>query len=416
MIRTAFSRKLRDANFRFAMIGIGLCVVLLILTTRIGDKRVADMKLQRPSSFFTDDTGTRAIYLVLRRLLPAAEQWRRPLTQLVSPTHPDAPTTLIIFAPHRPIALRQAAALDSWIEQGGQVILVTHQDWPIKRAERGAQAGDDEVSESEATAMDTYLGRHGLQIRKRTDRDNEQRLTPPLLLDRYHVTSAEDTEVDHPRMTTGTDVRVGSKRIGQGRLVVVPDTAAFANQRLRTSQNAVWLVTLCATWGNGRVLIDEFHQGFGVQRGLLVLLGLFLGTPWGWVCAQVALAGLLYVFGTLRRFGRAYDPLPESFGSPVDLLEARRGLFATARARRLAAEMMHQHLQYRLGKHVGYTMNLADPTTHHRLLRMAPALAQHVEQYLPRVQDALDGDTISDRELIEMGQFAARIQKELTTR
>ena len=40
MIRTAFSRKLRDANFRFAMIGIGLCVVLLILTTRIGDKRV----------------------------------------------------------------------------------------------------------------------------------------------------------------------------------------------------------------------------------------------------------------------------------------------------------------------------------------------------------------------------------------
>ena len=66
------------------------------------------------------------------------------------------------------------------------------------------------------------------------------------------------------------------------RLIVIPDAAAFSNHRLRTSENAVWLVTVCATWGNGKVMINEFHHGFGTKRGLLSLLRQFVRTPWGW--------------------------------------------------------------------------------------------------------------------------------------
>ena len=61
------------------------------------------------------------------------------------------------------------------------------------------------------------------------------------------------------------------KSIGHGRIIYVPDGYAFSNDTLRTSDNAVWLAERCSEWG-GPALFDEYHQGFGEQRGLIPLV------------------------------------------------------------------------------------------------------------------------------------------------
>ncbi len=117
MISTAIGRKFREPNFLLATVSVSLCLVLLYALASIGDKPAAAVQTQRSSSFFTHAVGTRAIYLVLKRLLPAVEQWRRPLAMLASPTAHEAPTTLIVLGPSLPLAVSQARALDDWMRQ-----------------------------------------------------------------------------------------------------------------------------------------------------------------------------------------------------------------------------------------------------------------------------------------------------------
>ena len=117
-----------------------------------------------------------------------------------------------------------------------------------------------------------------------------------------------------------------------------------SNGALRRSDNAVWLIDLAAAWGNGRTLFDEYHHGFGQKRDTVELSRAFLMTPWGWCVLQVAAAGMLYLFAYRRRFGRIREPPPANRASPLELLDARAGVFQAAAAQTLSAELIVQQL------------------------------------------------------------------------
>ena len=415
MISVTTRLKVGEKPFLVVTISLGVCLVLLYTLVSMGGKRVTDVQWKRPSSFFTDDTGARAMYLVLQRLLPAIEQWRQPLTLLPAPGEPAVPTTLMVLGPSQPLSVSDAKALDEWIAQGGQLILATHHDWRISKptlatARAAPPQGHDAAPE--ATKEPAYLRQHGVKILEHGTTAPPVDTEVPLSLGPYHLAWENDATPYDSLVQQDQRVLVASKRLGKGRLVVIPDAEAFSNRRLRASHNAVWLVQLCTTWGNGRVLIDEFHQGFGTKRGLLSLLGLFLQTPWGWVCAQLVLAGACYVFGPLRRFGRVADPPPLPRHDPLEMLAARGSLFASAKAKRLVVELIHQHLQYRLSKSMGYTISLDDASTRVRLAAKTTALAAHLECYGPRVERALHDLEISERECLHIGQLAAHIAQE----
>jgi Domain of unknown function (DUF4350) len=120
--------KFSDKHILIATLSANVCLVLLYTFVTSGSKRVADVHAQCPSSFFTDATGTRAIYLVLQRLLPAVEQWRKPATLLPDPNSAEAPATLLVFGPAQPLSRSEARALDNWIAHGGQLILAMPHD------------------------------------------------------------------------------------------------------------------------------------------------------------------------------------------------------------------------------------------------------------------------------------------------
>src|SRR5262249_9521822 len=271
------SMKLRDSNLRTAAIAAGLCMVLIVTIALLSAKPSSDTLLKRPSTFFTDSSGARAVYLVLQKVLPSADQWRQTISELKQPSPQDI-RTLIAMEPMM-FGQGEAAALDAWIESGGQLILASDTDWLIQKNNA------DQKTKG-------FLARHGITATPVVRRPNARR-------------------------TGGVINAAVTREAGRGRIIYVPNSYAFSNEALRTTDNAVWLVDRCVEWGGGAVF-DEYHLGFGSQRTFSSLIAAFAVTPWGLVCLQLALAGVVYVFSCKRRFGRPLEELPVERTNPIE--------------------------------------------------------------------------------------------------
>ena len=111
-----------------AGLATGIFLILSLLLANLSTPQHSDTLLRRPSTFFTDPSGARALLLVMKQLLPAAEQWRRPFHLLPAPVEAS---TLIIAGPQRPLGSREVEDLERWLDAGGQLILLTANGWPI---------------------------------------------------------------------------------------------------------------------------------------------------------------------------------------------------------------------------------------------------------------------------------------------
>lgn len=357
-----------SANARVATVAVTVCVVLIFLVSLLSTERSSDVVLSRPSTFFTDATGARALYLVLEQLLPPGTvgQWRRPLT-LLDPT--EARSTLIVMGPVSRLGPGDADALDAWLQAGGQLILATSDPWEI---------ASREPESPETDAREDFGSRHGIV---------------------------------HPEdLPEGAALAVAETReVGLGRIHYVADGHAFSNARLGGSESAIWLAQRVSEWG-GLVWFDEYHQGFGVSRGLLPLMGLFLATPWGLVCMQLGLAGLVYLVGYKKRFGAPVDPLKEERTSRIETTEALGGLFRAADARALSVKAIDQYLAASLSDDLGYRVDLDDPRFRTRL---GDRDAEELVSYLGEVGSVLGGRRPEDAQFVRIGRQASTIGRSL---
>lgn len=333
----------------------GAILVLLALGALLSKTSVPARldSARRASTFFTDDTGARAMYLVLEKLLPETRQWSQPLSLLRSPEQNDSPTTLIASGPHLPLSQSEAAALRSWIGNGGQLIVLSSKGWPVLPATKvgATRTAKDHQFGGEVD----FLAQFKLVRRPRSTPGNPgaRQMRSPLGPDeplRIYLHDPIEWESDHREALQSTHGPVAVEiPYLSGRIIAVGDSGFMINRALRESDNAVWLATLCAQWRNGVVLIDEFHHGFGQARGPGELTLAFLKTPWGWTVLQLGFAGACYGLLYRRRLGPVVDPPPRSSQTPTHLIDARAGLFSAAQARRLALQLICQHAQYECG-------------------------------------------------------------------
>jgi len=198
--------------------------------------------------------------------------------------------------------------------------------------------------------------------------------------------------------------------VGRGRIVAVADPTMVSNGALRRSDNAVWLVSLAAAWGEGKILFDEYHHGFGEKRGTGQLIWAFLMTPWGWSVLQLSAAALLYLFVYRRRFGRISEPPQPSRASPLELVNARAGFLQAAAAQGLATELIVQDLCRNLTPRRRKISDGADFTAELASLPTGGGTAQlaTLRALLKKTQT---GERLSDRELIEFGAAAGDLVK-----
>lgn len=411
----------QNYNRLTATAATAIFLFLALVLARYSGQQKSDFLFQRPSTFFTDPSGARALLLVMQRLLPSAQQWRRPLNMLPRIDDSKTPSTLIVAGPHWPIAKSEAEFLDRWLRAGAQLILLTDDGWPIRQksvAENDSRAAPaSPAGEKEINYGDTFLAHYAAQLRW-------AKLTKP----ETYLASGSSIPVGDIRLrwqrsfskTADLSVIAAADRaavaveipVGKGRIVAVADPAMVSNGALRRSDNAVWLVTLIAGWGNGAVLVDEYHQGFAQKRGAGALTWAFVQTPWGWCALQIAAAGLLYLFVYRRRFGRISEPPTRTRSSPLESVEARAGVFQAARAQVLAGQLIVQNLCQNLTKAYGKSVEVANLDQQLEVLeksRGAASQAATLRSLLARMQK---GERLNDREFIEIGRSAGEIHKQ----
>jgi hypothetical protein len=349
----------RGANMWMAGVAAGVCLVLIVTIAALSGRSETDTFLKRPSTFFTDPSGTRGIFLVLQRVMPSVKQWRLPLTELQG----AAPHSSLIVMGPTTMGQAEAKSLDGWISSGGQLILAANVDWPVQGAKNGPP--------------NSFLQAHGVS---------------PVKDGRPAIQAAV------------------FKEVGRGRIIYLPDAYAFSNSNLGKTDNAVWLAERCGEWGGG-VLFDEYHLGFNEQRGLISLVGAFLVTPWGLVFAQLGLASLVYLIGCKRRFGRPLEEMPVERTNPLETAHALGGLFKAAQARALGARMIQQHLNAYVSSALGYRVDLMDSETRERLAGPLRIEKTDLDSYAKAAQAATSAQPLTDAELIQFGQKATAISR-----
>jgi uncharacterized protein DUF4350 len=406
----------QTANRLTATLATGIFLILSILLASLSSHQRNDTFLQRPSSFFTDSSGARALFLIAKQFFPATEQWRRPIHLLPLPGSSDSAGTMITIGPTRPLAASEAEHLHRWLVAGGQLILLAANGWPLRQR---AAAGERELTEesvSDDGTGETFLSGYapGLHSTK----------AGQMSTGRAAGSSLPDGEMilGWRRSFAGTGgatvVASGGNAalaveipVGQGRIIAIADPTMASNGALRHSDNAVWLITLATGWSPGKVLFDEYHHGFGQKRSAVELTRAFFSTPWGWCVLQIIAAGLLYTFVYRRRFGRIREmPMPNR-ASPLELVEARAGVLRVAAAQKLAANMIVQHLCHTLGKVRGKTDDMSDLSDELENLARNRGVGAPITTLRGLLAKVQNGARLSDGEFVELGRTAGQIIK-----
>lgn len=399
-----------------AAVATGLFVVLAVLLASFSSHQASDALQRRPSTFFTDRSGARALLLVMQKLLPSADTWRRPLNLLPLPASRASAPTLIVAGPGKSLAASEAEYLDRWLDAGGQLILLTSNGWPLRSASAGKGAKETESADDDGEREnETFLSRYAPGLR--WSKAGEFRTAPGsgsslpagdiTLRQRQSFAGTDNAEVI---ATAGSAPVAVALPVGRGRIVAMADPTMVSNGALRRSDNAVWLVSLAAGWGSGAVLFDEYHHGFGEKRDAGALAWAFLKTPWGWMILQLAAAGILYIFVYRRRFGRIAEPPLSVRASPLELVQARGGFLEAAEARRLAAELIVQEVcrgRLKNRRKISESADLSET-----LASCAPAndsqAAARLSTLFAKTQT---GERLTDREFIELGAAAGELAK-----
>ncbi|MGH7888824.1 MAG: DUF4350 domain-containing protein [Candidatus Binatia bacterium] len=410
----------QNYNRATAVVATGAFLILSILVANLSTPKSGDPIAQRPSSFFTDPTGARALLLVMRRLLPAAEQWRRPFNRLAR-AGIDGASSLIVADPKLPLGKNEIESLQRWLADGGQLILLSHNGWPLRNrlapenevAEQSERLDNDGGAEPEE-ATGTLLSRYAPALR--WAKPGNFRVEPA------SGSSIPETDVKlrwrrsfaavdgvKSIASAGNQTLAVEIAVGQGRIVAVADPTMTSNGSLRRSDNAVWLVGLVAGWGDGRVFFDEYHHGFGDKRSAASLAWAFSQTPWGWCLWQLAAAGLLYIFAYRRRFGRISEPPTFERSNPLDLVDARAGIFRAARAQRLATRLMLQNLSQVLSQAHGRSIDvtrLSARAGNRMATQISPESLAELQTLAAKTER---GETLSEREFIEIGRLTGAL-------
>jgi hypothetical protein len=408
----------RAYNRLTATIATVIFLVLSIVLASFTTRQSSDVILKRPSTFFTDPTGARALLLVMKQLLPSVEQWRRPLQLLALSNQPNVPATLIVAGPRRPISKSELDYIDRWLAGGGQLILFTGNGWPTSQRSDSNDEPAEEIETASDDRMDDrsvkFLSRYAPSVRwtksgkVKTGEAGGSSIPSAGLTLRWQQSFAETGDAKVVA-AAGNEALAVEIPVGQGRIIAIADPGMASNGALRRSDNAVWLVSLAGGWANGKILFDEYHHGFGEKRSTAELTRAFLMTPWGWCVLQIAVAGLLYACAYRRRFGRVSEPSVPDRASSLELVEARAGLLQAAAARGLAAELIVHNLCQDLTRAHGKFVDIANLS--HELQRAAKSSGATIQMaafqaLLAKIQKRA---SLNDEELINLGRSAGEV-------
>lgn len=411
------------------------------------------------SSYNSGPTGTRAFYQLLEESGTQVVRLREDFKSLSANAPNPAEAMMIVVGPFNPnsdIPYEEAAALQKWIAEGGNALIVSR--YPI------SQFGDPMVQSriqdknppwtaptetlidpaSDALIVQpTELTRNvrGLELTTLAARikfeppdieeDEEESSPPP-----PSPTATPEAVLDEPVEQSDEErcypflyapvIHLGDEngavladfRYCKGRLVFLSDPFVIANNGIARGANLTLAMNLVRTLGkseNGqprKIIFDEFHHGYRSQINPLV--NYVRGTPVPWLLLQGLLLSLLIVVSVGKRFARPLPMPQEDRHSPLEFVGSMANLQQVARARDLALENIYPRFKATLCRRLGLSSRAKTDDIVASLRRQnLPIDEIEVRQTLSDAEVTLKGEKIDDAQLVKLVGKMRRILAQL---
>jgi hypothetical protein len=209
---------------------------------------------------------------------------------------------------------------------------------------------------------------------------------------------------------------------GRGRIVASMDPDVLRNDAIRVCKygldvSAVRMLEFLSERGdsppekNRHIAFDEYHQGFGEQRGTMSAIGAYLvGVPSGRLFFQLLAAGLVLLLAAAPRIIPPHDPEHIERRSPLEHVDALGRAYAQVGATRSATARLVRGVRRRLaGGSVRPGLDASDDAFLARAQREAPGLAKEIEI----IKKALHSP-VSRREFASVGAAIEELELSLT--
>lgn len=383
------------------------------------------------STYNTGPTGARAFYQLLEATGQPVGRWRENFAKL---EQNGTGSALVMIGPFNSATFRSAGelqALERWINNGGQLLLITRQlpfqlRGPLlqfKQKDLAGQSSEGGADRAPLIRQPTRLTR-GIRdlvlspLATRLIIDEELLASPPAPASEMAEKVDANDQLEEPLEEligplSSPIVHLGDRdgailidfNFGGGRVLILTDPFIVANNGISQGANLDLALNLVREL-DGEVasrrrliLFDEYHHGFGNDSNQL--LAWFRGTPWPLIALQGGLICLLLWYSQSRRFSRPI-PLPETDRhAPLEFVDSMANLQQTAEARDLAIENIYPRFRTRLCLRLGLSSRATNEQIIERfhLLRL-PLAVDQLRQTLLEAELVLQGEPLTDQQLI----------------
>jgi hypothetical protein len=205
--------------------------------------------------------------------------------------------------------------------------------------------------------------------------------------------------------------------LGRGRIIAGADPDVLRNDAVRNCAYGLDLdaMRMLAYLGEdgrrGRIVFDEYHQGYGKQQGTMSAVAAYLvGTPSGRVLVQLLAAALVLLLAAAPRLIPPRDPEFVERRSPLEHVDALGRAYAQVGATRSATARLVRGVRRRVaGGAVRTDADVSDDAFLDRAARDAPRLAGDVAL----IRKALHAG-VPRREFASVGAAIEQLELSLT--
>ena len=135
-----------------------------------------------------------------------------------------------------------------------------------------------------------------------------------------------------------------------GTVTLVGDGGLFANRALRETGAGEFALGLIAGRAE-RLIVDEYHHGFGPGGGMLAAVRAWLASsPWGWAVLHLTVVSVLALLAAAVRFGPARHVISRRRRNALEHVRALANALAAARGHDEAVALLIRGLRRRLAR------------------------------------------------------------------
>jgi hypothetical protein len=298
--------------------GLGILLFLAVYGLVVLESSQKGERLPvRRTTYSAAAGGYKALYLWLQALNIPVQRWEKPLGNLSAKA-----SVLLMVEPDLGPGTGELRALKKWVGDGGTLILI-------------------------ASRPNLFLKSVGMQLKLAFARQHKQDIAEMFLYQPgiytrgiWSLDSSGHPGLDSGRPETVVHIRsswgglLAAQEEGKGRVIALADPNLMANESLRDGDHSrLALNILLSHRGDGGVLIDEYHHGYGRATSVLEHLTHSRALQ---PMLQGGLLLLILWAAKGRRFGPPRPLIQEERRSSLEYVRAMAQLFQRARARPLA--------------------------------------------------------------------------------